>query len=69
MNLQNLITDADHARIREIIKLAPDLKSRWFRMGRDMDKLVKLISELGKPDEIQQAVNGNAKVPELQKQA
>jgi hypothetical protein len=56
MNLNNLITDEDNKLIHDIKILALPMKNRWFALGRDVDKLVKLLEQLGK------APDGNGKV-------
>jgi len=47
MDLKNLITDKDREILHELKKLIPSIKNRWFSMGRDMDKLMKLLANFG----------------------
>lgn len=45
-DFKNLITDEDKKNIDEIGKIAPIIKNKWFSLGRDMDKLTKLLASL-----------------------
>ena len=45
--LQNLITNEDREVLHELHRLIPIVKNKWFSMGRDMDKLMKLCNSFG----------------------
>lgn len=47
MDLKNLITEEDKNVLHELKRIVPQLKNRWFSLGRDMDKLVKLCEKFG----------------------
>jgi hypothetical protein len=51
-SLQNLITNEDREVIHELHRITPIIKSKYFSLGRDIDKFMKLIEAFGKPPEI-----------------
>ena len=59
-SLNNLISDEDNKLLHEIKQLAPPLKNRWFAMGRDVDRLIKLLEQFGKPKEVANVVEPNS---------
>ena len=46
-SLANLITNEDREVLHELHRLIPVVKNKWFSMGRDMDKLMKLCNSFG----------------------
>ena len=52
MTLQNLITDEDRQVLHELHRIVPIVKSKYFSLGRDVDKLMKLLDLFGKPKDI-----------------
>jgi hypothetical protein len=48
MDLKNLITDEDNRVLHDLKNLIPIVKNKWFSLGRDMDKLNKLVDSFGK---------------------
>jgi hypothetical protein len=51
-SLANLITNEDREVLHELKRIIPIVKNKWFGLGRDMDKLNKLIDHFGKPPEV-----------------
>lgn len=47
MEFKNLLTDEEHAALKSICQIIPAIKSKYFSLGRDMDKLVKLLAQFG----------------------
>lgn len=49
MDLQNLITDSDKVVLHELKRLLPIIKSKYFSLGRDIDKFMKACERFGVP--------------------
>ena len=58
MDLKNLITNEDREVLHELHRLIPVVKNKWFSMGRDMDKLMKLCNSFGVVKENKEVVHG-----------
>jgi hypothetical protein len=46
-SLQNLITNEDREVIHELTRLTPIIKNKYFSLGRDIDRFMKLIGSFG----------------------
>ena len=57
-SLNNLITNEDREVLHELHRLIPVVKNKWFSMGRDMDKLMKLCNSFGVVKENKEVVHG-----------
>ena len=51
MDLQNLITNEDREVLHELHRILPVIKNKYFSLGRDIDKFMKLVDMFGKPKE------------------
>ena len=51
MNLQNLITNEDRQVLHELHRILPVIKNKYFSLGRDIDKFMRLVDMFGKPKE------------------
>ena len=47
-SLANLMTNEDIKVVHDLKQLLPIVKNKWFSMGRDMDRLNKLLDSFGK---------------------
>jgi hypothetical protein len=47
MELKNLITDDDRNTLHELRRLLPIIKSKYFSLGRDIDKFMQCCVKFG----------------------
>ena len=47
MELKNLITDEDRGVLHELKRLLPIIKSKYFSLGRDIDKFMQYCNKFG----------------------
>ena len=45
-SFQNLVTDEQLHDLKELSTLAKGIKNKWFSMGRDWDRFVKLTDKI-----------------------
>ena len=50
-SLNNLITNEDREVLHELHRIVPIVKSKYFSLGRDMNKFQDLINKFGQPKE------------------